>query len=502
MGDENLREKIPPVLWAGFCFVLLFLGTSGFLLYRSQERQLRRETIDILGSIAELKAGQIAEWRRDSLSDGADDIANPIILRLLRERLTTTTRSTSGEILAVFETQRKNRRYLEVRLVDKEGRTLLAAPARRRTHPRSRRAALETADRERRPVLTRFHFGPTGSSPHIETVVPVFASEAVDAPLLGAVISTIDPKAYFYPLIESWPTPSPSAETLLVTGDGDDVLFLNELRHRKDTALKLRIPLNQAEVPATMAVQGTEGAVEGLDYRGVPVLAVLKKIPDTPWFMVSKIDRAEAFAGWRARAILILGLIFALIAAAAASFLVLWQRRVKAHFRALHEAESARDLSESRYRTTLLSIGDGVILTDPAGRVDFLNPAAERLTGWKPEEARGLPLEKVYPVINADTRLPIDNPVQRVLREGLVVGLANHTLLLSRDGREIPIADSGAPVMDENGSDRTAWSSSSATGPRRGGPRTKFAATKPGSGPWSKSSRRRPNPSRSIWIMP
>jgi PAS domain S-box-containing protein len=105
--------------------------------------------------------------------------------------------------------------------------------------------------------------------------------------------------------------------------------------------------------------------------------------------------------------------------------------------------------SEERYRTTVMSVGDGVISTDAKGCVGVLNPVAELLTGWKQEEAHGKPLEQVFHIINAQTRQSVDNPVRRVMREGRVVGLANHTVLVSKDGTEYPIADSGSPIRKE-----------------------------------------------------
>src|SRR5262249_27686325 len=97
------------------------------------------------------------------------------------------------------------------------------------------------------------------------------------------------------------------------------------------------------------------------------------------------------------------------------------------------------------------SIGDGVIVTDTKGAVTFLNPVAERLTGWSPREAAGQPLERVFRIVNEETRQPADNPVTKVLRDGTVVGLANHTLLITRDGTEIAIDDSAAPIRGDEG---------------------------------------------------
>jgi len=107
--------------------------------------------------------------------------------------------------------------------------------------------------------------------------------------------------------------------------------------------------------------------------------------------------------------------------------------------------------SEQSLQTTLYSIGDGVLATDEQARVTRINPVAERLTGWPESEAVGRPIGEVFQIINEQTRAPAVNPVARVLAEGVVVGLANHTALVSRSGGECPIADSGAPILDALG---------------------------------------------------
>lgn len=101
--------------------------------------------------------------------------------------------------------------------------------------------------------------------------------------------------------------------------------------------------------------------------------------------------------------------------------------------------------------TTLTSIGDGVIVTDAEGRVTFLNPEAARLTGWTSAEAAGRPLPEVFRIINEFTREVVENPVEKVIRTGRVVGLANHTVLISKSGTEIPIDDSAAPIRHGDG---------------------------------------------------
>jgi PAS domain S-box-containing protein len=104
-----------------------------------------------------------------------------------------------------------------------------------------------------------------------------------------------------------------------------------------------------------------------------------------------------------------------------------------------------------RLRVTLASIGDAVITTDVQGRVTFLNPVARNLTGWTEAEASGVSLDAVFRIVNEETRHTVENPAIRALREGVIVGLANHTLLISKQGLERPIDDSAAPIRDTKG---------------------------------------------------
>jgi len=117
----------------------------------------------------------------------------------------------------------------------------------------------------------------------------------------------------------------------------------------------------------------------------------------------------------------------------------------------LAESEAQTRESRDRLQTTLTSIGDAVITTDAAGKVTMLNHVAQTLTGWKQEEAAGKSLDQIFVIRNAGTGLEVENPVTTVLREGQIVGLANHTSLIAKDRRSIPIDDSVAPIRDAHG---------------------------------------------------
>jgi len=114
-------------------------------------------------------------------------------------------------------------------------------------------------------------------------------------------------------------------------------------------------------------------------------------------------------------------------------------------------AQDALKESEERWVTTLESIGDGVIATDTAGRITFMNGVAQTLTGWNIDEARKRPADEIFRIVEENSHHQVESPIARVIREGVVVGLANHTILLRKDSTEIPVDDSGAPILSADG---------------------------------------------------
>jgi PAS domain S-box-containing protein len=429
----------------------LVLLVGGAWFYQAQSHFLRRGSYDDLAAIAQLKVDQIAQWRAERLGDAAVLMESPFLAEAVARFMKDPQSGDTEKMLARFRSLQKNYHYDAVLLMDAGGKVRLSLSGHLAPLHEMAKQALTAAFRERRPVMTDLYVFPGEYDAHLDVVAPVFVENSDSGAPIGAILLHCEAKQFLYPLIQSWPLPSRTAETLLVRRDGEAVLFLSELRHQKGTAFRLRIPLSRKDAPAVMAVLGQQGVVAGKDYRGIEVLSALKAVPDTPWFMVAKMDTSEALSVMRRESVFILALFFGLFVIGAAAMGMVWQRNEKALYRSLLETETARRKSEERYRITLMSVGDGVITSDVSGRVEQLNPVAEALTGWQQAEAFGKPVEEVFRIINEETRRPVKNPVNRVLREGIVAGLANHTVLIARDGSEHPIADSGAPIRDEKG---------------------------------------------------
>ena len=167
--------------------------------------------------------------------------------------------------------------------------------------------------------------------------------------------------------------------------------------------------------------------------------------------MVAKVDQSEIFSELRYRTVIVIIITLLLLLFFGIGISWFYNNRQKNIYRKLLESGTALQESQEEFRTTLYSIGDAVITTDIKGCIRNMNVVAEKLTGWKESDVVGRSIREVFHIVNEESRDKVESPVQRVLKEGLVVGLANHTLLISKDGKEIPIADSGAPIRNEKG---------------------------------------------------
>ena len=415
------KVLFPRWLIAAFTLVMLALLAGGVWFYRAQEQRLQQEAKAQLESIAQLKVDQIVTWQAERLGDAGVIMDSPFFVEAVPRWLADPQPADTEQILPRFRS-REYYNYNDVLLVDADGNVRLSLSGYTGPLDGVMLQALAAAYANRQPVLTDLHTGPGDVPPHIDAIAPFFSGSGPGAAPVGAVVLESDAAQFLYPLIQSWPIPTDTAETLLVRRDGDSVLFLNDPRFRPGAALTLRISLAQVDVPAVMAMAGVQGLVQGHDYRGVDVLAVIKPIPDTAWFMIAKEDASEALAAWRFQSVLILALIIGLVAAGGAAGAVVWQRSQAAGYQALFEAELALRRSEERYHGTLDSMLEGGQIIGFDGRYLYVNDTAARHGQRAKEELLGRTMVEMYPGIEATEMFAA---VRRCMDERVPVHMEN-----------------------------------------------------------------------------
>ncbi len=353
-SSDNLSRGLIIVI------VILFIAiiAAGLYFYQSQEYQIKDRVNTDLSTIATLKANQIAAWRGERLFDARGMSSESFFIDGVDHYLKYGDNESRDKILGHFRERNTSSYYQNILLVDPQGNVRLSLdPAITSIQP-SVKAQVNASLKSGGAVLTDFYRMPGSHDIHLDAISPLRIKANGSEKPVGAVVLSIDPDDFVYPLVQSWPVPSGSAETLLVEREGDHVLFLNDLRYQNNTALNLTIPLSQTNVPAVMAVLGTTGAFEGKDYRGIDVISVLEPVPGSPWFMVAKVDTDEAFAGWRSSSALIIALVTGSIVGALIVVGLLWQRRQKNYYHSLYTAEAERSRAEAELAAALQKLKD------------------------------------------------------------------------------------------------------------------------------------------------
>ena len=452
MSMENTSDQAAISIKYLFVLVVLIgilLTIGGFYFYSWEEEAVTKTKHEEIKAIADMKIDEITQWHKERIGDARVFSQSPFFSRKINQWLGDRNNSMlEKDLVDRISLIKNNYDYENIVLCSANGEFLLSFNPKENLFDPITSSKIITSVKSNQIVFTDFYYCPTHKKIHCDIIAPVVNGQY---PPIAALLFRVDPNEYLYPYLQLWPTPSKSSETLIVRRDGDSVLFLNELRLKNNTALKLRMALTDTKVPAVQAVIGFKGIFEGNDYRGVKVLAYIEPIPDTPWFMVAKVDQQEAYSELQTKAVYITIITLFLVVLVGFIFLLVFNARQKSIYLKLLNKEKLLRANQEEFKTTLYSIADAVITTNVNGIIQQMNPVAEQLTGWHETVVKGIPIDRVVQIINEETRKAVGNPVNRILHDALPIGLDNNTLLVSKSGKEIPITESGAPVKNEYG---------------------------------------------------
>jgi len=428
--------------WVRFVLPLiaisLLIGAIGIVGYQYLSEEVRRETHRTLAVIAEQKRQQIEDSIAKTRIDAelyfsrhspleslfaqwlAGDRRDAAILLRMQDRMAEVARVRGWAGLTVFDA-----RALPVFAVGEAG---AGVPA----------ALIEDILRQPRIELVDLYRDADGRA-HFGMLAPI---GAVGSAPLGVAYLSWRADQSLYPLVESWPVPTQTAETYLVRRDGDGVRFLTPLRHRQAAALTLTQPLSVTDLPAARAAKGEHGILAGgRDYRNVPVLAYAAAVAGTPWLMLAEIDEVEAYAAIRTLAwatALLMGLGLLLVYSAGYQ---LWRRDRQRQELAALQAQRA---AEARFRVIFEQAPLGVALLDSrSGCISEANLRFAEIVGRPPEEMAGLdPASITHP---EDVRAGLDQIARLIAGE--ISGYRLNKRYLRPDGSVVWASLTCAPVQ-------------------------------------------------------
>ncbi len=445
MGQEK-QKTFPRWVQIVFAITILILLLVGIWFLKAENSEQRRGVGLRCLDIAQIKESQISSWKKDQEID-AELISKIKFLTNKIQHINANPRlQPDQELSSLFHSIKQQHDYFSIGLINKNGNLELNIGEVDQVYQAFEDTIRFALLNGTSIFIDFFLLDKFPGKTFVGAIAPIVNEKQN---VIGLVILINDASEYLDPILKFWPTPNKSAETILIKKEGNDVLFLNELRHIKNTAMRLRIPVNQTNHLAVKAIHGATGVISGLDYREEKVIAAIQPVSHTPWYLIVKIDEKEALANWHFISVLILVIMFVAVGFIMVVAKVLQQRNLSTYYQELYRSETALRENMEKHSVTLHSIGDAVISTDAKGNIELMNPVAEELTGWKEYKAIGKPLDYVFHIISAKTRKPIESPVTKVINNGIVVGLGNHTLLVTKDNQEIPIADSGAPIRNE-----------------------------------------------------
>ena len=434
-GDTKRSSAYIPLLAYVVGVVLLVL--AGYQAFRQIESLIQRDKLNDLNAIAAMKIGQIVSWRETQLRRG-EVISQATMLPSTFEqwmREGARAESHKPKIVQMMSNWQQLYGYRTIALLDRQGAVRLSSNG-SMTLDADDIAMVRQAMAGRRSVLSDIHYDNESGEISICLAAPLIVADDNSGRVVGAALLKINPGDFLFPLIQTWPTHSSTAETLLVRQEGENILFLNKLRHHQGKAMSLRLPLDTPNLPPGMFLRGKLDPLNSVDYRGVAVVASVSRIPGTTWLMSAKIDKEELFAPivkleqWSAG----IGLAFL---AGCGILLFVWLKGIQARYLYLKTQRDAAIhsgllLKHFEYLTQYAN--DIILVADDNGEIIEANERAVSTYGYTRDELLGMQIWALRPA--GDDLRVFHEQIVRFRKSG---GLTFETTNRRKDGSIFPV---------------------------------------------------------------
>jgi len=402
---------------------------AGFIFFKYEEKNIIENKHQELRAIAELKVNQIERWMEDKIVNADNMSKNPYSIKEIEDLIEEKGAQNLKEvIISRLKYRKESFNFEEIVLTTPEGKEVLSTSDKPNQLDTVFLQDIRESLKMRKTKFSDFRFCRIHKTIHILLISPNINK---NNEIIAFLLFFINPYDYLYPLIQNWPTNSKTAETFLIKQEGNDVVFLNEMRHKENSSLNLRFPIeNYYEMPSVKAVKGERGLVEGIDYRGEEVLAYITQIKGTNWFMISKVDKNEILAELKIRGILI-GVITILIVLFTGAFgASVYNSKQKMILKSLVDVKAASEAerkkseerirdSEEKLRMALEATRQGWYEYDINSGNIKVSEEYERILGFNPGEMKSN-LETYFSNIHPDDFKQVQKVLEECIKSGEV----------------------------------------------------------------------------------
>ncbi len=364
-GRGTTWISVPRGLWIFYLVISIVILAGGIVFFIAQKNQLTDEKSAELSSLAELKVNQITNYRIERYAEGHFLYGNQTFINTLKKFLSDPTTENKNSINDWLATILTNHAYVDINIINPQTYKIIYSINNDSidhsgAYVPEAAKCLETGD----ITFSDLELNPADSSIHLDIFVPLLLQTHTNTEKVAVVQFVINPENGLFEVMQSWPTHSKTGEVLVVKKEGNNVVFLNELRFKKHSALTFKLPITSPDLPAAwVAVEGLETVKEGFDYRNERVLAATRKIPGTDWNLVVKVDTNEVYSGLVLRGIMIFSLIVFMLIALALGFIAFWRNRESHYYRfRLEDADTINKLS--RIYKLMSNVEQSIIVAD------------------------------------------------------------------------------------------------------------------------------------------
>lgn len=436
-----MRHPYPRLPWKELAVVAAAatgVGAGGLYYVHFEQSRLVDQAQRELTAVMRLKIGQISNWRAERIGDASASVENPSLVPDLVTALDHRNADTEAKLTAWASSLQRHYGYSAVFVVDLANQTRFAVGEKELDPEAATGASLLIAGGH--VAMGDVRRGAPGAPLRIDVVAPIRRT-AADPPI-GTLVLRSNPRAFLFPIIESWPGSSRTAETLLVRREGSDVLFLNNIRHRAAASLDLRLPINDPSLPSAQALTGPARFFEGKDYRGVAVLAAVSRVPETTWGLVSKVDTEEVLTPARRARLLAFVAAMAGLLAVAAWTTATWRKQQTDLLKKELEARAARQDLELRLGAIADQANDIIVLLNEELHITEVNRRAVELWGYSRDEL----LNRKITELRAPSERLADPAFLEILKQG---SRPYETVHRRKDGTEFPVEVTARPMSFE-----------------------------------------------------